>query len=80
MPLWAARRRDVQPAVRWTARLALLGVPLALWCSFVEPFRLTVEEVSVPLAAERAGLAPVRVAVLADIQARVDAYWEGVES
>jgi hypothetical protein len=52
------------------ARLALLGVPVALWCSLVEPRRLTVEQVEVPLASERVGDAPLRVGVLADVQAR----------
>lgn len=68
--LCAARRREVSRIVRAAALVALLGAPAGFWGSLIEPFRLRTEEVSVPLATERAGAAALRVGVLADIQAR----------
>jgi uncharacterized protein len=68
--LLASRQRKVSGLVRATAVLGLLGAPAAVWGSLIEPFRLQVEEVDVPLAAERAGEAPIRIGVLADLQAR----------
>lgn len=48
--------------------LTLLGVPIGVYATFVEPFRLQVELAEIPISAERAGRAPVRIGVLADIQ------------
>jgi predicted MPP superfamily phosphohydrolase len=48
--------------------VALLLAPIGVWSTFVEPFRLTVEEPRIPIDARRAGSEPLRVAVLSDIQ------------
>lgn len=48
--------------------LALLMVPVAVYASFIEPSRTVVERATVPLAPERAGDRPVRIAVVADLQ------------
>jgi uncharacterized protein len=48
--------------------LALLLAPLGAYASFVEPSRIVTERATVPLAAERAGQAPVRIGVIADLQ------------
>jgi predicted MPP superfamily phosphohydrolase len=74
--LMASRWRKVSGLVRVAAALALLGAPAAVWGSLIEPFRLQVEEVAVPLAAERDGEAPIRIGVLADIQARAVSDFE----
>jgi predicted MPP superfamily phosphohydrolase len=74
--LASARRREVSGLVRAVAVLALLGAPAGIWGSLIEPFRLQVEDVEVPLASERAGEAPLRVGVLADIQARAVSDFE----
>jgi hypothetical protein len=51
--------------------LALVGV----YATFIEPFRLELESTRIPLPAERAGDAPVRIGVLADLQtARVTGH------
>jgi predicted MPP superfamily phosphohydrolase len=50
------------------ALLACLAAPVGAYASFVEPFSLRVERAVVALPAERRGTAPIRVAVLADIQ------------
>lgn len=58
-------------ARRWlvaAAVPALLMAPVAAYASFVEPSRTVVERADVPLAAQRAGDRPVRVAVVSDIQ------------
>ena len=53
---------------------AALG-PVGIWMHSIEPFRLVVEESTVPLPAERSGSSEVRIAVLADIQTdRVSEY------
>ena len=49
---------------------AVLLAPVGAYASFVEPSRLSVERVKVPLEDRRAGRAPVRVGVVADIQFR----------
>jgi len=68
--LFVARQRPVSGLVRAAAGVALLGAPAAAWGSLIEPFRLQVEEVQVPLSSERAGHEPIRVGVIADLQAR----------
>lgn len=56
--------------VRAVAMLCVLLAPLGIYVTFVEPFALTSESTTVEIAKDRAGPAPLRVAVLADIQAR----------
>jgi uncharacterized protein len=58
--------------VGWPLRILALGglllAPVGAYASFVEPQRLVLERVEVPLPPARDGDATVRVAVLADIQ------------
>ena len=60
-----------RPSAR-AARLAAVGAcalaPVGAYASFVEPERLVVERAEVRLPPERAGTAPVRVGVIADLQ------------
>ena len=68
------RPRATRPSL-----LAALGAcamaPVGAYASFVEPFALTTERARIQVPDERAGEAPVRVGVLADIQtARVGAH------
>ena len=59
-------RRRLSVGVVAVALLAL--APVGVYATFVEPERLQVERVDVPLAPEREGSEPVRIAVVADIQ------------
>lgn len=68
--LLIARRREVTPAVRTVAAAALALAPLGLWGSFVEPTRLEVVRSDVVVDPARALPRPLRVGVLADLQAR----------
>ena len=70
LTLRTARHRSVSASVRAAAWLALALPLLGLWGSFVEPFALTVERVRVALPAARGARAPLRLGVLADLQAR----------
>ncbi len=66
-----ARARNRARATRLTrvlACVALATVPVTLYASFVEPYRLVTEHATVPIAAERAPKRPITVAILADIQ------------
>jgi uncharacterized protein len=57
---------------------AVLLAPIGLYASWIEPFRLQLERTGVPLAGERAGTAPIRIGVLADVQTdRVTDYERG---
>jgi len=55
--------------VRWTAAAALVLPPIGFYATFVEPARLVEERVEVPVPAARLP-APLRVAVLADVQSK----------
>jgi predicted MPP superfamily phosphohydrolase len=54
------------------ARLALASslvmIPVGVYASWIEPFRLRVESASLAISSRREGRAPVRVAVLSDLQ------------
>lgn len=63
----STRERATRPT-RIAAAIALSTVPLTLYASFVEPFRLVTERAEVVVAAERKPVRPITVAVLADIQ------------
>jgi predicted MPP superfamily phosphohydrolase len=65
--LLLARGARSTRGVKAFAALALLFAPLGYWGTFVEPFRLVSEHVTVALAPERAGEGELRVAVLADL-------------
>jgi predicted MPP superfamily phosphohydrolase len=60
--------RQVTPPARRLTILAIFALPIGVYASFIEPFRLQIEESTVPLPAERNGSAPIRIGVLADIQ------------
>ncbi|MFN0243323.1 MAG: metallophosphoesterase [Planctomycetota bacterium] len=64
------KKLELTKHVRIVAVLCVLLAPLGIYVTFVEPFALTNESATVEIAKERAGPAPLRVAVLADIQAR----------
>jgi len=53
---------------RVLASIALATVPITLYASFVEPYRLVTERADVAIAPPRAPSRPITVAVLADIQ------------
>ncbi len=66
-----ARRSFRERTTRLTRALAAISlatVPVTLYASFVEPFRLVTERADVAIAEERAPARPITVAVLADIQ------------
>lgn len=63
-----ALRRRVPVTLRVLAAAAVAIVPVALYASFVEPYRLQVEQAEVPLEGAREGRATIRIALLADIQ------------
>ncbi len=65
------RRRPFLRATRPSLVIAVLGLSLALvgvYASFIEPYRLVVEEVTLPLPHGRSGSAPVRIGVISDFQ------------
>ena len=62
-----AGRRSMR-SVRRLGVVALLGLPIGIYASFIEPFRLQTETATVRLPAERSGAEPIRIGVLADIQ------------
>ena len=73
--LFAARRRPGRALGRrlsWPVRLLAYGslaiVPVAVYATFVEPFRLQCETATVAVRWDRAGVEPLRIGVLADIQ------------
>ena len=69
--LLVARARGSVAATRTALALAVFGLvpaPVGAWATFVEPNRLVVETATLPLPLTRAGRAPVRIAVLADLQ------------
>jgi predicted MPP superfamily phosphohydrolase len=61
-------RRPVAGAVRAGAVAACCLAPVGAYASFVEPERLVVERAEAKLPPDRAGGAPLRVGVLADLQ------------
>jgi hypothetical protein len=61
-----ARRLTV--SVRLLAAASVSLATVGIYSSFIEPFRLQVEQATVPLRRGRAGSAPLKVGVLADIQ------------
>jgi uncharacterized protein len=67
--------RRTGTALRVLAVAACLMAPLGAYASLVEPSSLRVERTDVPLAPERAGERPLKVAVIADLQfERVSEY------
>lgn len=65
------RRRAVTPTASLCAAAAVFVVlPVGLYATFVEPGRLQLERASIPVDAARALDRPLRIGVLADIQAR----------
>lgn len=64
----ALRRVRLTRAAAVLALLALLGAPVGAWATFVEPYRLRLETPELALRDARAGSAPLRIGVLADLQ------------
>jgi predicted MPP superfamily phosphohydrolase len=62
--------RPTAGSVRGLVVLSLLALPIGWYATFWEPFNLKTEAASVPIAAERAGRSPLRIAVLSDLQTR----------
>lgn len=62
----ASKRVWIPTGVAGAALAALL--PLSLWMTFVEPYRLQVERVTVEVPPQRVGERPIRIAVLSDFQ------------
>ena len=61
--------------VRWLAICSLAAPAVGVYATFIEPYRLQVEQVEIALPAEREGSGVVRVGVLADVQtAAVSGY------
>lgn len=60
--------RSPTKAVRLAALASLLLVPIGLDATFIEPFRLQLEEAQVPVRPERRGRRPIRIGVLSDLQ------------
>ncbi len=63
-----AVRRGAVPAVWAVVALALLPVPVGIYATHVEPYRLRVDRLTVVVDADRAGDDEVTVGVLADLQ------------
>jgi len=63
----STRERTTRLA-RVLASIVLATVPISLYASFVEPYRLVTERADVTIAPERKPPRPITVAVLADIQ------------
>jgi len=61
------RRRVTRPVCIF-GLLCVLIVPLALYASFIEPYRLRLETVRIPLSPDRSGTSPLRIGVLSDLQ------------
>ncbi|HXK87865.1 MAG TPA: metallophosphoesterase [Phycisphaerae bacterium] len=71
LSLWrkgGRRAFAVSLPVKILAVLTLLVAPIGVYATFIEPFRLTLETVRVPLREGRDAGSEIRVAVLADIQ------------
>jgi predicted MPP superfamily phosphohydrolase len=64
------RRKDVvlTKSVRGACLASLALVPIGLYSSFVEPYMLVTERTTVALSPKRAGIDPITIGVLADIQ------------
>ncbi len=51
------------------AALLMLGAPISGYATFIEPFRLQLEQATLELPTERLGTQPIRIGVLSDLQA-----------
>jgi predicted MPP superfamily phosphohydrolase len=66
---------SVTPLAQLTALAGLAMVPVGIYATWIEPFRLRLERTSVPLASRGAGNSVVRIGVLTDLQmSRVTDY------
>ena len=66
--LWSRTRGSTSRPALAMAAVLFLFAPGAVYGSLIEPYRLQLEQVNVPLAQARAGRAPIRVGVLTDLQ------------
>ncbi len=64
------RSKDVKPtrAIIVLSLMTLLAIPVGVYATFIEPFRVQLEKVDVTIADDRAGSSDVTIGVLADIQ------------
>lgn len=62
------RKYLVSRAVKLLAALTLVGIPIGVYATFIEPLRLKLETAAVPLRPGRDAGDEIRIAVLADIQ------------
>jgi len=65
----ALRGKPSKPIVMIIAALALAVIPIAIDAMFITPFDLRLETAEFALPPERAGSQPLKIAVLADLQA-----------
>jgi len=63
-------RRGMTLAARLFAVIGFATIPVVGYATFIEPFDLRLEEATVQLPEVRTGPAPLRIAVLSDLQAR----------
>ncbi len=63
-----ARWPSVTRNARRLTTLALLAIPVSVYASYVEPFRLQLETQTIGIPPERVGHAAIRIGVLADLQ------------
>lgn len=60
--------RGTSPPVKVIAALALLGAPVGVWATFIEPYRLELTQTDVSTGRPSRSAPEIRVVVLADIQ------------
>lgn len=65
---WRGGPRPFSVPVVVLAGLCVLTVPVTVWATFVEPYRLVVEEAEIPILGGGPDGRPIRVGVLADLQ------------
>ncbi|WP_020466299.1 metallophosphoesterase [Singulisphaera acidiphila] len=68
LPLREGRRVTVSKSARIFAAGAFALLPIGLYASWIEPFRLQLETAQVPLAPTRQGKTTIRIGVIADLQ------------
>ncbi len=67
-PNRGAGKRWTTIPIRAISVVAIAAAPVAAYARWIEPFRLQLETVRIPISTERSGRDPVRIGVLADIQ------------
>lgn len=62
------RRVELTKPVRFACFASFALIPIVIYATFIEPYQLVTERTTVALAPERAGVDPIVIGVLADIQ------------